>query len=135
MVTDSSALVAILLREPDADVLAAAILAARARMIGGPSYLETAMVLIGRHGPAARGTLDRFIAGIAAEIMPFSAKQANIAVEAFLCYGRGRGQSGRLNFGDCCSYAVASETGQPLLCKGEDFAATDVVAALGPPAA
>jgi ribonuclease VapC len=132
MVIDSSALVAILLNEPDADALTTAILSARIRLIGAPSYLETAMVLIGRYGPAAHSTLNRFIAGVAAEVVPFTASQASVAVDAFLRFGKGRQQAAGLNFGDCCSYAVASETGLPLLFKGGDFIATDVQSALTP---
>jgi ribonuclease VapC len=90
MVIDSSALVAILLRESDADTLSNAILAASVRLIGAPSYLETAMVLIGRHGPAARDALDRLIAALAADLVPFTSTQAKLAVEAFLRFCKGR---------------------------------------------
>jgi ribonuclease VapC len=130
MVIDSSALVAILLRESDADTLSNAILATSVRLIGAPSYLETAMVLIGRHGPAARDALDRLIAALVGDVVPFTASQARLAVEAFLRFGKGRRHEAGLNFGDRCSYALASETGLPLLFKGSDFAATDVKRAL-----
>jgi ribonuclease VapC len=124
MVIDSSALVAILLNEPDADALIAAILSADVRLIGAPSYLETATVLVGRYGPPARSTLDRFIAGVATEVVPFSPTLTKVAIDAFVRFGKWRGQAG-LKFGDCCSYAIASETRLPLLFKGGDFGATD----------
>jgi ribonuclease VapC len=130
MVIDSSALVAILLRESDADTLSNAILATNVRLIGAPSYLETAMVLIGRHGPAARDALDRLIAALVADVVPLTANQARLAVEAFLRFGKGRQHGAGLNFGDCCSYALASEAGLPLLFKGSDFAATDIKRAI-----
>lgn len=128
MVIDSSALVAVLLRESEADALAAAMLAASPRLVGAPSYLETVMVMVGRLGPTAYGAVDRFIGGVSAELVPFTPDQARRAVEAFLRYGKGRHPAG-LNFGDCCSYALAAETALPLLFKGDDFSRTDIRAA------
>ena len=130
MVIDTSALVSILLRESEADAFTAAILAGPSRLIGAPSYLETAMVMIGRLGLPARGALDRLVASLGAEIVPFTPSQSSRAVEAFLRYGKGRQHPAGLNFGDCCSYALAVENGLPLLFKGADFAATDVRPAL-----
>ncbi len=132
MVIDSSALVAILLREPEEAAFRTAILASTIRLIGTPSYLETAMVLIGRFGPASRSALDRLIAALHAEIVAFSPAQARIAVDAFLRFGKGRQHPAGLNFGDCCSYALAQEMNVPLLFKGTDFAATDIQPALVP---
>ncbi len=129
MVIDSSALVAVLLCEPEADVFTAAILAAPSRLIGAPSYLETTMVLMGRLGPAARNAVGRLVGGVGAEVVPFTLDQAQQAAEAFLRYGKGRHPAG-LNFGDCCSYALAAESGLPLLFKGNDFGRTDVRPAL-----
>lgn len=131
MVVDSSALVAILLREPEAEAFTAAVLGASRCSIGAPSYLETVMVLVGRHGPPARGVVDRLVVEIAAEVVAFTPVQARRAIEAFMRYGKGRGHPANLNFGDCCSHALAIETGSPLLFKGDDFAQTDVVPALG----
>lgn len=131
MVVDSSALVAILLREPEAAAFTAAVLDAPRRLVGAPSYLETVMVLVGRHGPPARGVVDRFVVEIGAEVVAFTPDQARRAAEAFMRYGKGRGHPANLNFGDCCSYALAAETGSPSLFKGDDFAHTDIPAALG----
>ncbi len=129
MVLDSSALVAILSREPDADTFAAAVLAAPARLVGAPSYLETVMVLVDRLGPAARGAVDQLISGMGMEVVPFTPDQARSATEAFLRYGKGRHPAG-LNFGNCCSYALVAESGLPLLFKGDDFSHTDIGSAL-----
>lgn len=65
------------------------------------------------------------------EVVSFTAAQAERAVEAFLQYGKGRRHSARLNFGDCLSYALASDLGSPLLFKVNDFAASDIQSAAG----
>lgn len=129
MVIDSSVLVAILFREPDAESFTAAIAAASTRLIGAPSLLETAMVAVGRLGPIGRNMVDRLRQTVAADVVPFTFTHAECAIEVFLRYGKGRHPAG-LNFGDCCSYALAAETGLPLLFKGGDFVLTDVRAAL-----
>jgi ribonuclease VapC len=108
----------------------AAIYAALVRLVGTPSYLETAMVLIGRLGPTGREILDNFVEAIAADIVPFTADHAQRAIAAFLRCGKGRSHPARLNFGDCCSYALAAEAALPLLYKGNDFTQTDITPAL-----
>lgn len=128
MIIDSSALVAILLREPEAQAFTDVVLAASSRLFGAPSYLETAMVLIGRLGPTALAALGRLVEYLDIDLVAFDARQARGAVAAFLCYGKGRHPAG-LNFGDRCSYALAAETGSPLLFKGNDFSLTDIGAA------
>lgn len=130
MVVDSSALVAVLLREPEAEAFTAALSDAPRRLIGAPSYPETVMVPVGRHGPPARGAVDRPVIGIGAEAVPFTPDQARRAAEAFMRYGKGRGHPANLDFGDCCSYALAAEAGLPLLFKGDDFSRTDITPAL-----
>lgn len=129
MVIDTSALVAILLREPEADSLAYKAVASPVCLVSAASYLETCMVMIGRSGPEARGWVDRLLRALGADVMPFTEPQARRAVDSFLRYGKGRQKGAGLNFGDCCNYALASETGLPLLFKGGDFARTDVPAA------
>lgn len=131
MVIDSSALVAVLLAEPDASVLETAIFAAPVRVIGAPSFLETSMVLTARVGLAGRDALNTFIGAVAADVAPFTFGQAQRAADAFQRYGKGR-HPASLNFGDCCSYALAAETGLPLLFKGSDFSRTDIAVALRP---
>jgi ribonuclease VapC len=83
--------------------------------------------MIGRSGPDARLQVDRLVQTLRAELVPFAESQAGRAVDAFLRYGKGRRLGAGLNFGDCCSYALAAETSLPLLFKGGDFAQTDVV--------
>jgi ribonuclease VapC len=129
MVIDSSALVAILLRESESDRLTRAAVAAPQCLIGAASYLETCMVMIGRSGPPARLDVDRLVQALRAEIVPFTESQSRRAVDAFLRYGKGRQHGAGLNFGDCCSYALAAETGFPLLFKGGDFGRTDIAVA------
>jgi ribonuclease VapC len=129
MVIDSSALVAILLQEPESDRFMQTAVATPLCLVNAASYLETCMVMIGRSGPLARFQVDRLVQGIRAEIVPFTESQSRRAVDAFLRYGKGRQRGAGLNFGDCCSYALAVETGLPLLFKGDDFGRTDVTVA------
>jgi ribonuclease VapC len=131
MVIDSSALIAILFREPEAGTFAAAIAATPTRLVGTPSVLEATMVAVGRLGPIGRSLVERMIRDVAAQVASFTPEQANRAIDAFLRYGKGRHPAG-LNFGDGCSYALAAETGLPLLFKGSDFGRTDIRAALLP---
>ena len=129
MIVDSSAAVAILLQEEDADMLFATLAARRARYMGAPTYLETSMVVTGRRPNQAAERVDRFIRETEIILLPFTAAAARVAVEAFLRYGKGRHKAG-LNFGDCISYAVAKTEMMPLLFKGDDFRLTDIEAAL-----
>lgn len=131
MVIDSSALVAILLGEAESEAFTSAILAAPARLVGAPSYLETAIVLIGRLGAGADDAVDLLLQRLGAELVPFGPDQARRALGAFRRHGKG-GHPAALNFGDCCSYALAAETGEGLLFKGQDFARSDLRPALAP---
>lgn len=125
MVIDSSALIAILRREPERAAFEAAIAADKVRLISAMTKLEAGMVAIGLRGVAGGDDLDRLLTQIAATIVPFDDHQAEIAREAFVRFGKGRHKAG-LNFGDCAAYALAVLEAEPLLCKGADFAATDV---------
>lgn len=125
MVIDSSALVAILLAEPDHLPIAEAIEADPVRLVSAVTKLETSMVIIGRQGQEGLVRFDRLITRMAATIMPFDDHQADIARDAFARYGKGRHRAG-LNFGDCAAYALSVAEAEPLLFKGTDFGATDV---------
>ncbi|HKO08132.1 MAG TPA: type II toxin-antitoxin system VapC family toxin [Alphaproteobacteria bacterium] len=125
MVIDSSAVLAILLMEPDAEHFAKAIEAGYPRLISSATFLEAAMVMERRSGGSGGLELDHLIQRAAIEIVPFDAEQADIARHAFRRYGKGRDRAG-LNLGDLFAYALAKATGQPLLYKGGDFAHTDV---------
>lgn len=127
MVIDTSALIALLRLEPEADAFAKAIEADPRRLVSAVTKLEARMVALGRFGPAAAADLDALIAKIAPAIVPFDDHQADIARDAFAKYGKGR-HAAALNFGDCAVYALAMSEAEPLLFKGTDFGATDVEA-------
>jgi ribonuclease VapC len=128
MVLDSSAIVAIHLREPGHERLIESIDAAEVVVVGVPTLLETAMVLTARLGQDARPVVFAFLRRLEAEVVPFNEEHLDAAITAFIRFGRGR-HPAALNFGDCMSYAVASAAGMPLLFTGEDFGRTDIARA------
>jgi ribonuclease VapC len=125
MVLDSSAIVAIHLREPGYESLLDKIDAAEVVVVGVPTLLETMMVLTARLAQDARPLLFAFLRRLDAEVVPFNLEHFDAAATAFNRFGRGRHPAG-LNFGDCLSYAIASVSGMPLLFTGEDFGRTDI---------
>ncbi|WP_295399462.1 type II toxin-antitoxin system VapC family toxin [uncultured Thiocystis sp.] len=127
MVIDSSALIAILFDEPEADALTAALAANPIRCMSTFSLLETSVVLFRRKGAEAVQELDDMLADLGVEIVPFDANQSRVARTAYERFGKGVHRAG-LNLGDCCSYALATVREQPLLYKGEDFPRTDLPA-------
>jgi ribonuclease VapC len=129
MILDSSALVAILFKEPEAERLAAMIRDTDTTAIAAPTLLETAIVAEGRTLPGMAEKLDALLGAIRPEIVPFTAEHVSLARDAWRRYGKGRHRAG-LNLGDCFAYALAKERGQPLLFKGDDFAATDIEPAI-----
>src|ERR1700691_2513738 len=126
MVIDTSALVAILQQESDADALLRRLAAAGARRVSAATVLEAAIVLEARSGEKAGDDLDLFLARAKIEVEPVTDEQVRIARKAWRRYGKGSGHAARLNFGDCFSYALAQGLGEELLYKGSDFAHTDV---------
>ena len=124
MILDSSAIVAILLREPGWEALLERLEAADRVGVGAPTLVESAIVLSARLGRDARPLLARFAQELGLETLPFTEAAYVVAVDAFLRFGKGR-HPAALNFGDCVSYAMAAVTGAPLLCVGEDFPRTD----------
>ena len=128
MVLDSSAIVAIHLRESGHERLMDRIDAAEVVVVGVPTLLESAMVLTARLGHDARPMLFAFLRRLEAEVVPFNQEHLDAAVTAFIRFGRGR-HPAALNFGDCMSYSVASVAGMPLLFIGEDFTRTDIAQA------
>lgn len=126
IVVDSSALIAILRREPEADAFLEIIAAADQCLLSAVSLLETSMVLAGRSGDASSWTeLDALVAQASIDVVPQDAALTDAARAAFLRYGKGRDGAG-LNLGDCAAYALASSRDLPLLFKGTDFAQTDI---------
>lgn len=125
MVLDTSALIAILSAEPEAETFAAAIASADHRLLSAASFLETAVVIETRHGPAGGQKLDELMQVAQLQIEPVTNEQAMAARSAYRLYGKGRHPAG-LNFGDCFAYALAKISGEPLLFKGNDFSQTDI---------
>lgn len=129
MIVDSSAIIAILTREPEALRFAALLTEARATRISAATYLETAVVIDSVRNPIVSAALDALLAQSKTTIEPVTPAQARIAREAYRNFGKGSGHPARLNFGDCFSYALAKDKAEPLLFKGTDFAATDIESA------
>ena len=125
MVIDTSALLAILLGEPVADRLVSAVEADPVRLVSAATVVETGLVLLGRFGEGADPQLDRLLKGLQVEVVPVDETQATLAREGALRFGKGRHPAG-LNFGDCFTYALAADRGEPVLFVGEDFSRTDL---------
>jgi len=132
MVIDTSALVAILLGEPEAESFALAIAGDPKRLLSAFSALEAALVMEAKKGESAGRELDLLLHQARIEIVPVTAELFEIARSAWRKYGKGRHPAG-LNIGDCCSYALAKFAGEPLLFKGNDFSQTDVKTAYWTP--
>ena len=130
MIVDSSALIAILRQEPDADWYAEALGRSSQPLISAGTYLETAIVIDGVGDPVLSGRLDDLMMESGARVEPVTARHAELARRAYQSFGRGSGHPAGLNFGDCFAYALARERGEPLLYKGDDFSQTDVIPAL-----
>jgi ribonuclease VapC len=120
MILDSSAILAILLREPGLERIVDAIATAPKLAIGAPTLTETAIVLENRIGDNARSILIHFMHEWKIEIIPFGEPHWQEAVITYSRYGKGRHKAA-LNFGDCMTFAIAKLSGQPLLCTGNDF--------------
>jgi ribonuclease VapC len=129
---DSSAIIAILIADPDAATLAAKLESDRERISAGHVVLEASMRLasvFGLTAVAADRLVTRLLREAEISVVPITEDVGHVAVAAFDRYGRGRGAGGNLNFGDCLSYACAKAHSARLLYKGHDFSQTDVVAA------
>jgi ribonuclease VapC len=135
VVVDTSALIAVLMKEPERPAFREYLLHADRPLLPAPAYLELAMVIEGSLGHGhLDDRIDAIIADFRIEIFPCDAAIARAARTAFARYGRGRSAGGapaaRLNFGDCLVYATARHLNMPLLFKGDDFALTDITPAL-----
>lgn len=125
MILDSSAIVAVLLRQPEHEPLLEHLAAAEILGVGAPTLAETGIVLAARLGATGKSLLARFVQESGSLVIPFGDEHWRVAVDAFLRFGKGRHAAG-LNFGDCLTYAAAQVARRPLLCLGNDFARTDV---------
>jgi len=126
MIIDTSALVAIVLKEPSSRFLLAEINAVASRSISSVSLLEAGMVLRARMGEAAIPDLYQLVEQLDCDVVPFDSLQARLAIAAFGRFGKGMGHKAQLNFGDCAVYALAESRGEPVLATGNDFARTDL---------
>ena len=125
MIVDSSALLAIILDEPERDFLSTEILMSDAPRMSTASYVECALRLDGQLKFGQDAWLDAAISGLGIALEPLSEQHARLARRAFEMFGKGR-HPAALNFGDCLSYALAKATGARLLYKGDDFVKTDL---------
>lgn len=130
MVIDTSAILALLFDEPEADAFARLVEADAVLLVSAVSRVEATFVIEGRKGDAGRVRLDRFFGLAGADVVPVSAEQAQVACGAFRRYGKGR-HPANFNFGDVFAYALAKTSGEPLLFKGDDFSRTDLPSAAG----
>ena len=126
MIVDSSAFVAIVRQEPDAQAYADMIAAAPVARLSAASLVEVSVVVDGARNAMLSGVLDALLATPSIVIEPFTERQAMIAREAYRRFGKGSGHPARLNMGDCFAYALARDLGEPLLFKGDDFRLTDI---------
>lgn len=129
MILDTSAIMAILRREPEGDAFKAALTGAPRVAISASTLVEVTLVTEGRAGPAVRTEVDALLARADVEVVPFTAEHAVLAADGWRRFGKGR-HPAALNLGDCFAYALARARNEPLLYKGDDFARTDVRSAL-----
>jgi ribonuclease VapC len=126
MVLDTSALICILADESEASAMAHAIEADPIRLISAATLVEAGIVTMVNWGSDGPAYLDRLLEEMGVEVVEVTHSHARLAREAYATFGKGRHRA-RLNFGDCFSYALARASGEPLLAKGSDFGATDLV--------
>jgi ribonuclease VapC len=125
MVIDSSALLAILFGEPEKRRFNELIEAHTVRLMSAASYLESAIIIDDRLGYEGARDFKLFLSEADITIEPVTLEQAGLARNAYRQFGKGN-HAAALNFGDCFAYALAKATGEPLLCKGNDFSQTDI---------
>ncbi|MGH3836143.1 MAG: type II toxin-antitoxin system VapC family toxin [Pseudonocardiaceae bacterium] len=125
VVVDTSAAVAVVLDEPGSDDLVGCLESAAARLMSAASRVELGIVIEARLGPAGVDAISRFLRDADIVVVDLDIDAADRALSAWRRYGKGRHRAA-LSFGDCFAYALAERTGLPLLCTGDDFAATDL---------
>ncbi len=131
IVLDTSALIAIVFGEPERDDFIRVIQQADKALISAVTVVEARMVVHGRRGQRGVILLDDLLRLPMLEVVAPGTAETDAAYAAFVTYGKGSGHGAGLNFGDLFSYALAKVRGLPLLYKGDDFAKTDVVSAIG----
>jgi ribonuclease VapC len=129
MIVDTSALLAVLFGEKDAETYARAISEAEVCRISAATFVEVSVVVESQTGDAGSRQWDSFFRTASISIEPITEEHAHAARQAWSDFGKGRHAAG-LNLGDCFSYALAKVSGEPLLFKGQDFRKTGIPAAL-----
>jgi ribonuclease VapC len=129
MILDSSAVIAVITKEPEYSPILNAMVQADQLGIGAPTLTETGIVLTARLGISGKTLLSRFVQEAELEIIAFTDDHWSIAIDAYFHYGKGR-HPAALNFGDCLTYGIAKRSQRPLLCLGNDFAQTDLALGL-----
>jgi len=129
MVIDSSAVIAILFDEPEAEALLSQIAVAEVCRLSSASLVEIGIVLRRDAAAPRRAAFDEMLRLFSIKIEPVTEEQAYLALDAYDRFGKGTGHRAGLNYGDCFSYALARQTGEQLLFKGNDFTYTDIEAA------
>jgi ribonuclease VapC len=128
LIVDTSAILAIVFREPEQEEFLRKIGAATAVGVGAPTLVETTIVLVAWLGEPGQRLLSLMVERAGIVVVSFDPPHSRLAAEAWLRFGKGR-HPAALNFGDCLAYATARLAGRPLLCKGDDFAKTDLALA------
>ncbi len=126
MIVDSSAIMAILNEEPEAEACLAAIRATRQAKMSAATFLECALVVDGYGRVDLSADLEPMVERLGITVVPVSVEQVRLGRVAHQRFGRGSGHPARLNLGDCFAYALAKDTGEPLLYKGDNFVHTEV---------
>lgn len=127
MIIDTSAIIAILRDEPDANRFIKAISQVGNPLMSAANLVEAAIVVDSNHDPVLSGRFDDLFTAANIGVEAVTQKQADIARRAYRDFGKGSGHPASLNFGDCFAYALARDKDEPLLFKGEDFKHTDIV--------
>ena len=127
---DTSALMAIVLNEPEREQFLTRIAPCEQALISSATLMETRMVVYGKQKHAGYELLEQLLSMRTFQVVAQEKEEMDLAYEAFLIYGKGNKHQAQLNFGDLFSYALAKSRGIPLLYKGDDFAFTDVVPAV-----
>ena len=125
MIVDTSAIIAILRGEREAEAMAGALQRAEISRVSAVAYVETAVVTDSNRNPVLSRRLDDLLRDAQIQVESVTPKQAEIARYAYRDFGKGRHKAG-LNLGDCFAYALAKDKGEPLLFKGYDFGKTDI---------
>ena len=132
MIIDTSAIVAIIFEEPEREQMLEAVSTADRCFMSTATLFETSIVIDGTNDVVLTAAFDNLIDDLGIQPVDLTVRHVWLARQAYRAYGKGSGHPARLNFGDCFSYALAIDLGEPLLFKGNDFIHTDVRIAQSP---